>query len=118
MADVALSLTLGPSTARLDSSAATSGRSNTMGTTATRRDEAHPASAALARVQRDPTESESFHVAGDCPLGHAELAGQLAQPHPLTAGGVQSFDQCLLALNTRQCQVSVAGGRGEPDAVH
>jgi uncharacterized RmlC-like cupin family protein len=34
MADVALSLTLGPSTARLDSSTATSGRANTMGITA------------------------------------------------------------------------------------
>jgi hypothetical protein len=71
----------------------------------------------LARVQRDTAESESFHVAGNRPHRHAEVARQLAQPYPLTAGGVQSFDQCLLALNTPQCQVSVAGGRGEPDGL-
>jgi ketosteroid isomerase-like protein len=33
--------------------------------------------------------------------------------YPPAVGGVQSFDQSLLALNTPQCQVSVAGGCGE-----
>jgi hypothetical protein len=70
----------------------------------------------LARVQRNPADPQALHVAGDRPRRHTKLARQLLQPYSLAAGGVQSLDQCLLALNTPKCQVPVAGGRGEPDS--
>jgi hypothetical protein len=69
----------------------------------------------LVRAQRDPAEPQPFHVAGDRPHRHAEIAGQAAQRHPLAVGGVQSFDQCLLALDTPQREVPVSRSRRELD---
>jgi hypothetical protein len=37
-----------------------------------------------------------------------QVAGQLSQLDPLTAGGVEPLDQCLLTLDPPQCQVPVA----------
>jgi DNA-binding NarL/FixJ family response regulator len=76
MADAALWLTVGPSTARLDISAAASGRSNTIRDGAVHRREADPASAPLVRVQRDATKSQALHVTGDRPLGHPRREGR------------------------------------------
>jgi hypothetical protein len=71
----------------------------------------------LTRVQGDATETEAFHVAGNRPHRDAEVVRQVREPYPLAAGRVQSFDEHLLAFDTPQCQVPVAGGCGEPDGV-
>lgn len=43
----------------------------------------------------------------------AEVARQVGQLYPLAVGGVESFDQCLLALDAPQDQMPIAGRCGE-----
>jgi len=77
MADVALWLTLGPSTARLDINAAASGRSSST-VTAPRVGSQHDSTtAALTGFQRYSAESEPLDVARGRPLRHSQLARQL-----------------------------------------
>lgn len=61
--------------------------------------EGHAAASAPARGQGHAAESKPFHIAGDRPCGHHELAGELRQLHPPAVRGVQPFDENLLAFD-------------------
>ena len=79
--------------------------------------QADPTSTTLVHGQWDPAESETFHVTGDRSIGDTEMPGQLANPDPLTAEGMESFDQLLLPLDTPQGEMPITRRSGEPDSV-
>jgi hypothetical protein len=78
--------------------------------------QADPPAPTLAHGQWDPAVSEALHVAGDGSIGDTEMLGQVSNLDPLTAGGIESFDQCLLAFDPPQGEMPISGGSCEPDS--